>query len=115
MAYPSTIDDDLQNPPEEIPRLLDTLAEGHDVVYGVPRQQRHGLWHNMATWAGGVAAGAAALGGLLPGTGVHLLLYLLTALFGLTLGTLGIIGEFAVRIYYAARKNPRYLIAEVIE
>ena len=32
-----TIDDDLQNPPEEIPRLLTHLADGgFDVVYGVP-------------------------------------------------------------------------------
>ena len=34
--YPTiiTIDDDLQNPPEEIPKLLRTLNEGFDVVYG---------------------------------------------------------------------------------
>lgn len=31
-----TLDDDLQNPPEEIPRLLAQLTEGIDVVYGVP-------------------------------------------------------------------------------
>ena len=31
-----TIDDDLQNPPEEIPALLKKLDEGHDVVYGTP-------------------------------------------------------------------------------
>jgi len=29
-----TLDADLQNPPEEIPRLLDKIAEGHDVVGG---------------------------------------------------------------------------------
>src|SRR5438105_3780081 len=29
-----TIDDDLQNPPEEIPKLLAKLEEGYDVVYG---------------------------------------------------------------------------------
>jgi glycosyltransferase involved in cell wall biosynthesis len=43
--YPNivTIDDDLQNPPEEIPCLLAALDEGADVVYGVPRNvaQRH--------------------------------------------------------------------------
>src|SRR5689334_23136603 len=33
-----TMDDDLQNPPDEIPRLLTKLAEGFDVVYGFPRQ-----------------------------------------------------------------------------
>lgn len=32
-----TMDDDLQNPPEEIPRLVETLLnDGLDVVYGVP-------------------------------------------------------------------------------
>ncbi|MEQ6341741.1 MAG: glycosyltransferase [Gammaproteobacteria bacterium] len=29
-----TLDDDLQNPPEEILRLLTKLEEGYDVVYG---------------------------------------------------------------------------------
>ena len=32
-----TMDDDLQHPPEEIPRLLARLDEGFDVVYGNPR------------------------------------------------------------------------------
>jgi len=30
-----TLDDDLQNPPEEIPKLLALLDQGSDVVYGV--------------------------------------------------------------------------------
>lgn len=44
-----TMDDDLQNPPEEIPRLLDKLAEGYDMVYGIPQQEQHGLWRNLAS------------------------------------------------------------------
>ena len=44
-----TIDDDLQNPPEEIPRLLDRLQEGHDVVYGTPHHQHHGFWRGRAS------------------------------------------------------------------
>ena len=44
-----TMDDDLQHPPEEIPRLLATLAEGYDVVYGTPLQAQHGLWRNLAS------------------------------------------------------------------
>ena len=44
-----TLDDDLQNPPEEIPKLLDKLAEGFDVVYGTPQHQRHGLWRDLAS------------------------------------------------------------------
>ena len=35
-AVTVTMDDDLQHPPEEIPRLLGTLAQGNDLVYGVP-------------------------------------------------------------------------------
>ena len=31
-----TLDDDLQNPPEEIPKLLAKMGEGWDVVYGTP-------------------------------------------------------------------------------
>jgi undecaprenyl-phosphate 4-deoxy-4-formamido-L-arabinose transferase len=42
-----TMDDDLQHPPEEIPKLLDKLAEGHDVVYGTPRKLPHSLWRNL--------------------------------------------------------------------
>ena len=36
-----TLDDDLQNPPEEIPRLLDALNPEVDVVYGVPIASAH--------------------------------------------------------------------------
>ncbi len=44
-----TMDDDLQNPPEEIPRLLAKLNEGYDVVYGTPSQPQHGFWRNLAS------------------------------------------------------------------
>lgn len=44
-----TLDDDLQNPPEEIPRLVEKLAEGYDVVYGTPAHEQHGLWRNLAS------------------------------------------------------------------
>lgn len=44
-----TMDDDLQNPPEEMPILLEKLAEGYDVVYGTPQQEQHSLWRNMAS------------------------------------------------------------------
>jgi glycosyltransferase involved in cell wall biosynthesis len=43
-----TMDDDLQHPPEEIPRLLARL-EGRDVVYGSPDVERHGLWRDLAS------------------------------------------------------------------
>ena len=44
-----TVDDDLQNPPEEIPRLLVKLAEGFDVVYGSPDNEQHGFLRNQAS------------------------------------------------------------------
>lgn len=44
-----TMDDDLQHPPVEIPKLLDKLAEGYDVVYGTPQKEQHGIWRNMAS------------------------------------------------------------------
>jgi glycosyltransferase involved in cell wall biosynthesis len=45
-----TIDDDLQNPPEEIPRLLEELeARGLDLVYGTPQRKQHGAARNLAT------------------------------------------------------------------
>jgi glycosyltransferase involved in cell wall biosynthesis len=44
-----TMDDDLQHPPEEIPKLLSKLAEGYDVVYGPPQRERHGCWRDLAS------------------------------------------------------------------
>ena len=44
-----TLDDDLQNPPEEIPLLLEKLSEGFDVVYGAPQQVRQNLWRSLAS------------------------------------------------------------------
>lgn len=44
-----TMDDDLQHPPEEIPHLVEKLNEGHDVVYGIPHEEQHGLWRNLAS------------------------------------------------------------------
>ncbi|MCL6540391.1 MAG: glycosyltransferase family 2 protein [Roseiflexus sp.] len=44
-----TMDDDLQHPPEEIPRLLAKLDEGYDVVYGAPQKMQHSLLRNLAS------------------------------------------------------------------
>lgn len=44
-----TLDDDLQNPPEEIPKLLEKLAEGYDVVYGTPEKERQPFWRTIAS------------------------------------------------------------------
>ncbi len=44
-----TIDDDLQHPPEEIPKLVDRLKDGYDVVYGAPEREQHGIWRDLAS------------------------------------------------------------------
>jgi undecaprenyl-phosphate 4-deoxy-4-formamido-L-arabinose transferase len=44
-----TLDDDLENPPEEIPTLLDALTDEVDVVYGAPLHKVHGLLRNVAS------------------------------------------------------------------
>ena len=38
-----TLDDDLQHPPEEIPKLIKELDQGNELVYGVPSISGHGL------------------------------------------------------------------------
>lgn len=44
-----TMDDDLQHPPEEIPKLLQKLAEGDEVVYGTPHKEEHGFFRTLAS------------------------------------------------------------------
>jgi undecaprenyl-phosphate 4-deoxy-4-formamido-L-arabinose transferase len=61
-----TLDDDLQQPPEEIPRLLARLAEGFDVVYGTPKQEQHGLWRNMSSRVTKAALGTATSAAVAP-------------------------------------------------
>lgn len=46
-----TIDDDLQNRPEEIPRLLEALTPDIDIVYGKPAAKRRTLYRRVATRA----------------------------------------------------------------
>jgi glycosyltransferase involved in cell wall biosynthesis len=46
-----TVDDDLQHPPEEIPKLLAKLAQGFDVVYGTPEREEHGVLRDLASLA----------------------------------------------------------------
>lgn len=45
-----TLDDDLQSPPEEIPKLWDLAhAEQIDVVYGICAEQKHSILHRMGS------------------------------------------------------------------
>lgn len=43
------IDADMQSQPEEIPLLVDTLAQGYDIVYGVRRARRDPLWRKLGS------------------------------------------------------------------
>ena len=46
-----TIDDDLQHPPEEIPKLLAVLAQSdYDVVYGSAAHRQHSMMRNLSTF-----------------------------------------------------------------
>jgi undecaprenyl-phosphate 4-deoxy-4-formamido-L-arabinose transferase len=60
-----TIDDDLQNPPEEIPKLLAKLDAGFDIVYGVALSGDRGFVRNVLTWLAKVAL-RTAIGPNLP-------------------------------------------------
>jgi undecaprenyl-phosphate 4-deoxy-4-formamido-L-arabinose transferase len=42
-----TMDDDLQHPPEEVPKLVAKLGEGYDVVYGTPLKMEHSISRNL--------------------------------------------------------------------
>ncbi|WP_047707328.1 glycosyltransferase family 2 protein [Plesiomonas sp. ZOR0011] len=44
-----TLDDDLQHPPEEIPKLLSHLTDDFDVVYGPPEREQHGIFRDLAS------------------------------------------------------------------
>ena len=43
------MDDDGQNPPEEIPKLIGKITEGYDVVYGSYRSKKHSLFRNLGS------------------------------------------------------------------
>jgi len=49
--FVATLDDDLQNPPEEIPRLLEAIqSRGLDLVYGsIAGAKRHGVLRNLGS------------------------------------------------------------------
>ncbi len=48
--YAITLDDDLQNPPEEIPKLIKEIKSGNfDVVYGEFIRKKHNLFRNMGS------------------------------------------------------------------
>ena len=47
--YVITMDDDLQNPPEEIPKLIEKIQKGYDVVYGEYILKEHSWLRNIGS------------------------------------------------------------------
>ena len=47
--YAAIIDDDLQNPPKEIFKLLAEAEKGYDVVYGNYRKKKHSVFRNIGS------------------------------------------------------------------
>jgi dolichol-phosphate mannosyltransferase/undecaprenyl-phosphate 4-deoxy-4-formamido-L-arabinose transferase len=45
------MDDDLQNPPEQIPKLIRALETQPDMdgILGVPEQKKHGIWRRLGS------------------------------------------------------------------
>jgi undecaprenyl-phosphate 4-deoxy-4-formamido-L-arabinose transferase len=57
-----TMDDDLQHPPEELPKLITEIEKGFDVVYGIPDVQKNGFFRTISSrstkWLMGLALGS---------------------------------------------------------
>ena len=57
-----TMDDDLQHPPEELPKLCAEIEKGYDVVYGIPNVQKNGFFRTISSrstkWLMGLALGS---------------------------------------------------------
>src|SRR5256884_4792118 len=58
-AHVITMDDDLQNPPEEVERLLAyAQSTGHEVVYTFYDEKQHAFWRNLGSrftnWVAGI-------------------------------------------------------------
>jgi polyisoprenyl-phosphate glycosyltransferase len=47
--YIITMDDDLQNPPDEIEKLMQKILSGYDVVYGIPEDKKHPFMRKIGT------------------------------------------------------------------
>ena len=47
--YVITLDDDMQNPPDEIIHLIKKAKEGYDVVFGKYREKKHSYYRNLGS------------------------------------------------------------------
>lgn len=45
----ATMDDDLEQPPEKLPELLEKAKEGYDLVYGFYPERTHAPWRNITS------------------------------------------------------------------
>lgn len=54
--YVAVIDDDCQNPPSEILKLLEEARKGYDVVYSQYRAKKHSLFRNLGSRMNDLAA-----------------------------------------------------------
>lgn len=52
-----TMDDDLQHPPEEVPKMLAALTDDMDLIYGHSIEEEHNLFRNLTSYT--VKAGLA--------------------------------------------------------
>jgi len=45
-----TLDEDLQNPPEEIGKMIAAMEQSHaDVIYGIPESRQHHWWRRLSS------------------------------------------------------------------
>lgn len=54
--YIINIDDDFQNPPEEILRMLETIRDRYDIVYGYYEEKKDGMFRNLGSTFNGKMA-----------------------------------------------------------
>ncbi len=54
--YIVIMDDDFQNPPEEVPKLVDEIRKGYDVVYSQYSEKQDGLFRNISSYLNGTMA-----------------------------------------------------------
>lgn len=45
-----TMDADLQNPPEEIPKFINKIENGYEIVFGVFQQRKHSAFRRAGSW-----------------------------------------------------------------
>ncbi|MCH2172672.1 glycosyltransferase family 2 protein [Myxococcota bacterium] len=50
------MDDDLQHDPADLPRMLEELSRGYDVVYAKFRRKKQARWKNAGSWFNGKVA-----------------------------------------------------------